>query len=74
VEAVDNAALSRIPKTRSSLSIADCRLTIEKVVWQLLPMSIGNRQSKIGNSSHPGTSDDRRKLAAREENDLAQGS
>jgi hypothetical protein len=56
------------------LSIADCRLTIEKVVWQLLPMSIGNRQSKIGNSSHPGTSDERRKLAAREENDLAQGS
>jgi hypothetical protein len=38
------------------LPIADCRLTIEKVVWQLLPMSIipprrGNRQSKIGNSS-----------------------
>jgi hypothetical protein len=31
------------------LPIADCRLTIEKVVWQLLPMSISNRQSAIEN-------------------------
>jgi hypothetical protein len=31
------------------LPIADCRLTIEKLVWQLLPMSIaiGNRKSAI---------------------------
>jgi hypothetical protein len=39
-------------------------LTIEKVVWQLLPMSISpaeRERSKIGNSSHPGQSDDRRK-------------
>jgi hypothetical protein len=37
-----SAALSRNPKTKFSLSIADCRLTIEKVAWQLLPMSISN--------------------------------
>jgi len=48
------------------LPIADCRLTIEKVVWQLLPMSISNRQSKIGNSSHSGRSDDRRKPSLHE--------
>jgi hypothetical protein len=42
------------------LAIADCRLTIEKAVWQLLPMSISNRQSQIGNSSHPGPSHERR--------------
>jgi hypothetical protein len=34
------------------LPIVDCRLSIEKVVWQLLPMSIspprrGNRKSAI---------------------------
>jgi hypothetical protein len=40
----------------ASLPIADCRLTIEKVVWQLLPMSISpaeREQSKIGNSRAP---------------------
>ena len=62
---------SRNPKTKFSLPIADCRLTIEKVVWQLLPVSIspprrGNRQSKIGNSSHPGPSDDRGKSSPHE--------
>jgi hypothetical protein len=40
------------------LMIADCRLTIEKAVWQLLPTFISNRQSarrggKIGNSHTP---------------------
>jgi hypothetical protein len=39
--------LRRQPKTRFSLPIADCRLTIEKVVWQLLPMFISNRKSAI---------------------------
>jgi hypothetical protein len=48
------------------LPIADCRLTIEKVVWQLLAMSISNPQSKIGNSSHPGPSDDRRESSPQE--------
>jgi hypothetical protein len=42
------------------LTIADCRLAIEKVVWPLFSMSISNRQSKIGNSSHLGPSDDGR--------------
>jgi hypothetical protein len=37
------------PKARFSLPIADCRLTIEKVVLQLLPMCISNRQPAIGN-------------------------
>jgi hypothetical protein len=32
------------------LPIADCRLAIEKVVWQLLPMSIRNRKSAITKS------------------------
>jgi len=45
--AVNTARHSRNPKTRFSLPIADFRLTIEKVVWQLLPMSIGNRKSAI---------------------------
>jgi hypothetical protein len=31
------------------LPIDDCPLPIEKVVWELLPMSISNRQSTIGN-------------------------
>jgi hypothetical protein len=31
------------------LPIADCRLTIEESVAQLLPISIGNPQSKNGN-------------------------
>jgi hypothetical protein len=34
---------------RFSLPIGDCRLSIEKVAWRLLPLSVGNRQSKIGN-------------------------
>jgi hypothetical protein len=29
------------------LPIADCRLSIEKVVWQLFPLSIRNRKSAI---------------------------
>jgi hypothetical protein len=29
------------------LTIANCRLSIEEVVWQLLPMSISNRKSAI---------------------------
>jgi len=58
---VPQRSLRPQPKIGFSLPIADCRLTIEKVVWQLLPMSISNRQSKIGNSSHPGPSDDRGK-------------
>jgi hypothetical protein len=29
------------------MPIADCRLSIEEVVWQLLEMSISNRQSAI---------------------------
>jgi hypothetical protein len=33
--------------------IADCRLPIEKVVWQLLPMSISNRRSAIDNRQSP---------------------
>jgi hypothetical protein len=44
-------------------------LTIEKVVRQLLPMSISpaeREQSKIGNSSHPGPSDDRGKSSPHE--------
>jgi len=36
-------------------------LTIEKVVWQLVPMFVRNQQSAIDNSSHPGPSDDRRR-------------
>jgi hypothetical protein len=32
------------------LPIADCRLSIENIAWQPLPLSIGNLQSKIGNS------------------------
>ena len=47
-------------ENRFSLPIADCRLSIEEVVWQLAPLSIGNRQSKIGNSRHPGPNHDRR--------------
>jgi hypothetical protein len=40
--------------TEDQVLIADWRLTIEKVVWQLLPMSISppgreNQQSTIGN-------------------------
>jgi hypothetical protein len=31
------------------LAIADCRLSIEKAVWRMGPLSIGNRESKIGN-------------------------
>jgi len=42
------------------------RLTIENVVWQLLPMSISNRKSAIGNSSNPGPSDDRVKSSPHE--------
>jgi hypothetical protein len=49
-----------------SLSIAYCRLSIEQVVWQLLPMSISNRKSAIGNSSNPGPSDDRVKPSPHE--------
>jgi hypothetical protein len=44
-----SAALGRNPKTKFSLPIADCRLTIEKVLWQLLPMFISNRKSAIEN-------------------------
>jgi hypothetical protein len=36
--------------TKDQVFIADCRLSTEEVVWQLPPLSIGNRQSKIGNS------------------------
>jgi len=43
---VPQRSLRPQPKIGFSLPIADCRLTIEKVVWQLLPMSISNRQSK----------------------------
>jgi len=43
------------------------------VVWQLLPTSIRNRQSKIGNPSHPGPSDDRRKSSLHEKK-MKQGS
>jgi hypothetical protein len=42
------------PKTRFLLPIADRRLTIEEVVWQFPPPSIGpakRDQSKIGSSA-----------------------
>jgi hypothetical protein len=44
-------------------------LAIQKVVRQLLPMSIRpaeREQSKTGNSSHPGPSDDRGKPSPHE--------
>jgi hypothetical protein len=55
----------------SPFTIVDCRLSIAEVVWQLLPMPLSllrreNRQSKTGNSSYPGPSDDRRKSSPHE--------
>jgi hypothetical protein len=50
------------PKTRFSLPIADCRLTIEKALSQFPALSISNRQSKMGNFRHPGPNHDRRDL------------
>jgi hypothetical protein len=55
-----NAVLGRNPKTKFSLPIADCRLKKWCGNSFQRPSAIDNRQLKIGNSSQPGPSDDRR--------------
>jgi hypothetical protein len=51
------ANLAKSAGNGQALAIADCRLSIEEVVWQLLAMSISNRQSKTANSRHPRRGD-----------------
>jgi len=66
VMVVETSQHGLVAATKDQVFIADCRLSIEEVTRQLLPMSISNRQSTIGNPSHPRPSDDREKSSPHE--------